>query len=412
MKSRRASIDTKVKVYRSSIHMKGQYTAIHSNFTEAQLNVLDSTMLSMFRKLTHLSPNTATHILTTTYGGIRATLPSWDINKGKLNALKRLRQEHILSPGNIGATGLLLQLFQNGPDSSTLTNGSRVLSIDSTPLDETFKAFDNLWAGSLLRSLLENEMKLKLQGLCDSPPPILEILSLTQSPSAITLIGEADVHYFPELIQWSETLSTHTPADWILLISQRKRLNPRTNQRVEPSLVLKSIYCVLQNESYARFMTIPITAGQTLVLCTPQGFQLFNVDGINLINNRIEGSLWKGPPTIHPSQYPPFTLLEKATSSYACGIAWSDYLPLDSDTENSIIGRMICYDDIDDTQTPAIPLYFAVQFLPIGISLDTSSIRKPSCIPDWIRHSCKDIRHPYEAPVLLASDASHIKKPV
>ena len=398
--SKRGSDQTKAKIYRICLHMKILYPAVHANFTPEQSAKIDAIPRQMFRKISHLQPTTANHIMTTSYGGIRTPSISLDINKRKWNTIRRLLTEPIDSSGHIGASGMLRQIFELGVDSPMLTCSSARLDTSA----QISKDLDSIWTGSIIRYVREHGLTLHFRGKPNATRPILEMLELTKHADTIRLIEDTDVAVLAELLTYNSSKQEYEPAQWIRHLATHLGHQQSPSRRHLNYGPLEEAAIRLNKECPQSWPpTVPLHAGQTLVLQYDNTYQYFNVNGINLADHWIEGSAWTtDDPRIHPADVAPFTQLTRDKTDYQTGTTWSHRFHYSD--QGRIIGRMICSDDVTPQEEG---LYYCLQFLPMRIDLDFSHLIHPRTSPDWAKNITDDLTRLGHKPVIIASDASH-----
>jgi hypothetical protein len=242
------------------------------------------------------------------------------------------------------------------------------------------------------------------RGKPNAPRPILELLELTKHADSITLIGETDVTVLAELLEYNSLKQEYEPASWIRLLAIHLGHQQNPSRRHLEYGPLESAAARLNKDRPQTWPpTIPLHAGQTIVLKYDDTYKYFNVNGINLADNWIEGSAWTtDDPRTHPAEVAPLTQIKRDKSDYQTGTSWSHKLHYCD--QGRIIGRMLC---IDDVTPQGEGLYYCLQFLPVHIDLDFSYLIHTHTSPEWARNINADLTRLGHNPVIVASDASH-----
>ena len=224
LKCKRGAITTKIKVLKMAIIPKLLYPLTKIGLTELQLKTLTSICDELYTHR-HLERNFPKFLLHTRF----APLQTPDLGKitltNQFNTLMRVQNEPTGSPGNLAASGLILEAVRCSMGDDPSLTGCDLNTDPRTSLYSRIDAHNTHTITGLMQHLNRHDVAIHIKGFKGAPDPLITILSkmsIILNDDARGILAAAEISYINELIEPNDNTAPRRwiPAGWIPLVQK------------------------------------------------------------------------------------------------------------------------------------------------------------------------------------------------
>ena len=370
LKNKRGHLTTKIKVLKMAVIPKLLYPAAKIGLTSTQLHELQRIPDELFTHK-HIERSFPKFLLRSRYSPLQIPDLEKIILTHQVKTLLRVQNEQNGSPGNLAATGLIIEAIRTsmlddpsitGCDIATPMRKSRY-GTQASPEDVNHPTY------SLMQCLHSHGIRTHLKGYTGAHDTVINIFSkvgATLNEDAREIIAAAEISYINELIELSIEYDPPCwiPASWISVVQHMFGYHDSNLQTCIQEYLFQFSHLSADGPPPCR-----LSQGQLLALSTPLGYlQFFDCAGINIETGRAEGSLHasNNPCSQITLTIPPASFLIPIEGTIRLGVT-GNYTISITELQSRYLGRAIA---VDYTRMNGVSKYRLLSIHRMNIDFD------------------------------------------